>query len=446
MRDSGYEVDASQVLVTNGGKQARLQGLRDAARPGRRGPAARAVLDDLPRGDRGSPAASRSTSRPTSRPATSRPSSSSRPRAPSAPRCSCSCSPSNPTGAVYPPEQVEAIGRWALEHGLWVVTDEIYEHLVYGDAEFASMPVVVPELADRCLVVNGVAKTYAMTGWRVGWMIGPADVVKAATNLQSHATSNVSNVAQVAALAAVSRRPVRRRRDARRRSTAGASRSCRMLNEIHGVECPTPHGAFYCYPSVKGAARQGDPRPAPADVGRAGRAHPRRGRGRGRPGRGVRHAGLPPAVLRARRRRPGRGRRPDPEAARPRSASRRSDRLVERCWLRRGWCRLRSRRRTSHASSAATMARPASRPAAISRGVLEKSRRSWRPTDSVGNADDLLARRPRRRHGRPRCEPRDREALQQDVDGGHRACGHAVELPGDVERPTPGWHRGQAAR
>ncbi len=113
-------------------------------------------------------------------------------------------SPSNPTGAVYSPEDVAAIGRWAVDHGIWVVTDEIYEHLVYGDAEFASMPVEVPELVERCIVVNGVAKTYAMTGWRVGWLIGPDDIVKAATNLQSHATSNVANVSQIAALAAVS--------------------------------------------------------------------------------------------------------------------------------------------------------------------------------------------------------------------------------------------------
>jgi aspartate aminotransferase len=104
-------------------------------------------------------------------------------------------SPSNPTGAVYPRDEVEAIGRWAVEHGIWVVTDEIYEHLTYGDAEFHSMPTLVPELADTCVVVNGVAKTYAMTGWRVGWMIGPSDVIKAASNLQSHATSNVANVA-----------------------------------------------------------------------------------------------------------------------------------------------------------------------------------------------------------------------------------------------------------
>ena len=126
------------------------------------------------------------------------------------------CSPSNPTGAVAPRALVEAVGRWAVEHGVWVVADEIYEHLVYGDAEHVSMPVAVPELQDTCVVVNGVAKTYAMTGWRVGWLIGPADVVKGASNLQSHATSNVSNVAQVAALEAVQRRPRRGRRDAGR--------------------------------------------------------------------------------------------------------------------------------------------------------------------------------------------------------------------------------------
>jgi aspartate/methionine/tyrosine aminotransferase len=161
-------------------------------------------------------------------------------------------SPSNPTGAVYSPEQVEAIGRWAVERGIWVVTDEIYEHLVYGDARFASMPTLVPELADRCVVVNGVAKTYAMTGWRVGWLIGPTDVVKAATNLQSHATSNVANVSQVAALTAVrgdlSAVAAMREVYDRRRQTI-----VKMLRDVPGVECPEPFGAFYVYPSVKGA-------------------------------------------------------------------------------------------------------------------------------------------------------------------------------------------------
>lgn len=159
-------------------------------------------------------------------------------------------SPSNPTGAVYSEADAEAIGRWAVEHGLWVLTDEIYEHLVYGDAKFVSLPAIVPELADKCIIVNGVAKTYAMTGWRVGWIVGPKDVVKAATNLQSHATSNVSNVAQVAALAAVSGNldAVHEMRTAfdRRRQTM-----VRMLNEIDGVFCPTPEGAFYVYPAVK---------------------------------------------------------------------------------------------------------------------------------------------------------------------------------------------------
>src|SRR5262249_32860139 len=112
-------------------------------------------------------------------------------------------SPSNPTGAVYSAAEVEAIGRWALEHGIWIVTDEIYEHLTYGGRAFSSLPGLVPELMGRCVILNGVAKTYAMTGWRVGWMIAPPDVTAAATNLQSHSTSNVGNVAQAAALAAV---------------------------------------------------------------------------------------------------------------------------------------------------------------------------------------------------------------------------------------------------
>jgi len=160
-------------------------------------------------------------------------------------------SPSNPTGAVYPPDLVAEIGRWAAASGLWVITDEIYEHLVYGAARFSSVPVAAPEIAGRCVVVNGVAKTYAMTGWRVGWLIGPPDVVNAAADLQSHLTSNVCNVAQAAALAAVSGdlSAVAEMRAAfdRRRLTM-----TRLLNEIPGVSCPLPEGAFYCYPSVKG--------------------------------------------------------------------------------------------------------------------------------------------------------------------------------------------------
>ena len=160
-------------------------------------------------------------------------------------------SPSNPTGAVYSAEEIRAVGAWAAEHGLWVLTDEIYEHLVYDGVETGSLPVLCPELAERCVVVNGVAKTYAMTGWRVGWMIGPKDLVKAATNLQSHATSNVANVSQRAAIAALEGdlAAVEEMKTAfdRRRTTITA-----MLNEIEGVECPTPQGAFYAYPAVKG--------------------------------------------------------------------------------------------------------------------------------------------------------------------------------------------------
>lgn len=160
-------------------------------------------------------------------------------------------SPSNPTGAVYPKEEIVAIGEWALRHGIWVITDEIYEHLTYGAHTFHSLPTLVPDIADTCIVLNGVAKTYAMTGWRVGWMVGPKDVIKAATNFQSHATSNVCNVAQKAALAAVAGdlSAVSMMRDAfyRRGRTMH-----QMLSAIPGVTCMEPQGAFYCFPSFQG--------------------------------------------------------------------------------------------------------------------------------------------------------------------------------------------------
>jgi aspartate aminotransferase len=164
-------------------------------------------------------------------------------------------SPSNPTGAVYPPGEVEAIGRWAAEHGIWVLTDEIYEHLCYGDATFSSMPALVPDMTDRCIVFNGVAKTYAMTGWRVGWMIAPVDIIKAAASLQSQSTSNVSNVSQAAALAAVTgdlsaAHEMRESFDRRRLAMH------KLLNDIEGVDCYEPEGAFYCFPSFKGALGQ----------------------------------------------------------------------------------------------------------------------------------------------------------------------------------------------
>ena len=248
-RDSGYAVDSAQVLITNGGKQAVYEAFAALLDPGDEVllPApywttypeaiklAGGVPVEVPTDEAGCYLATVDRLEAARTPRT---------------KVLLFCSPSNPTGAVYPPEQVEAIGRWALATRLWVVTDEIYEHLVYDDAVFVSMPAVVPELAEQCVVINGVAKTYAMTGWRVGWLIGPVDVVKAATNLQSHATSNVANVAQAAALAAVTGdlSAVARMRvafDRRRRTMT------RLLAGIPGVTCPEPKGAFYCYPSVK---------------------------------------------------------------------------------------------------------------------------------------------------------------------------------------------------
>ena len=196
-----------------------------------------------------------------------------------------------------------------MSKGIWVLTDEIYEHLVYGGAEHHSMPVVVPELADRCLVANGVAKTYAMTGWRVGWLIGPDDAMAAATNIQSHETSNVSNVSQRAALAAVSGglEDVAMMREAfdRRRRTIVT-----MLNEIDGVDCVEPEGAFYAYPVGQGAARAEPPGPTSGEQRGAGRDLHQRGQGGGGARRGVRRAGLLPHVLRAGATTTGRGREP----------------------------------------------------------------------------------------------------------------------------------------
>ena len=248
-RDSGYAVQPEQVLVSNGGKHAlfnafltlldegdevivpapywvsypeviRLAGAVPVFVPTTEATGFKVSLDDLERA-----------------------------RTP-ATKMLLFVSPSNPTGAVYSPEAVRAIGEWAAQHDLWVLTDEIYEHLVYGDNIFSSMPVEVPDLANHCVVVNGVAKTYAMTGWRVGWMIAPADVTAAAMSLQSHATSNVSNVAQAAALAAVSGdlQAVDEMREAfdLRRTTIH-----KMLNEIPGVVCAEPEGAFYAFPSFR---------------------------------------------------------------------------------------------------------------------------------------------------------------------------------------------------
>jgi aspartate/methionine/tyrosine aminotransferase len=250
LRDTGYRVSPSQVVVTNGGKQAVYNTFAALLDPGDEvllvapywttypeairlaGGVPVPVLTDDTTGYLASveQLAAARTERT---------------------KVLLFVSPSNPSGAVYPPEQVAAVGRWAAEQGLWVVTDEIYEHLVYDGRQNASIATVTPELGDRVVVLNGVAKTYAMTGWRVGWLIGPADLVRAATNLQSHATSNVANVSQAAAVAALTGdlsavATMRAAFDRRRRTMV------RMLSEIDGVRCPEPGGAFYAYPQVKG--------------------------------------------------------------------------------------------------------------------------------------------------------------------------------------------------
>jgi aspartate/methionine/tyrosine aminotransferase len=250
LRDSGLEVTPAQVLVTNGGKQALYNAFAALLDPGDEALLPAPYWTTYPESIRlagGVPVEIHTDESSGYRVSIEQLEAALTPRT----KLLVFVSPSNPTGAVYSPAEVEAIGRWAVEKGIWVVTDEIYEHLVYGDARFASMPTLVPELAERCVVVNGVAKTYAMTGWRVGWILGPTDVVKAATNLQSHATSNVANVSQVAALAAVSGdlTAVAEMRTAfdRRRQAITA-----ILDDIDGVTCPLPEGAFYVYPSVKG--------------------------------------------------------------------------------------------------------------------------------------------------------------------------------------------------
>ena len=250
LRDSGYAVTAAQVLVTNGGKQALYNAFAALLDPADEvilpapywttypesirlaGGVPVEVMTDETSGYRATVAQLEAARTPRT-------------------KVLVFVSPSNPTGAVYSPAETKLIGEWALANGIWVVTDEIYEHLVYGDAEFSSMPVLVPGLADTCVIINGVAKTYAMTGWRVGWMIGPPDVIKAATNLQSHSTSNVANISQIAAVAALSGDlaavdEMKIAFDRRRKLIT------RMLDAIPGVTCPLPEGAFYVYPSIKG--------------------------------------------------------------------------------------------------------------------------------------------------------------------------------------------------
>ncbi|MFI6320852.1 pyridoxal phosphate-dependent aminotransferase [Nonomuraea sp. NPDC050556] len=247
LRDSGVRVEAAQVLVTNGGKQAVYEAFATLLDPGDEVLVVAPYWTTYPEAIKlaGGVQVDVVTDETTGYLASVEQLEAARTERT---KVLLFVSPSNPTGAVYTRAEVEAIGAWATEHSLWVVTDEIYEHLVYGEAEFTSIAHYVP--AEHVVILNGVAKTYAMTGWRVGWLIGPKDVVKAATNLQSHATSNVSNVAQIAALAAVQGdleavAEMRKAFDRRRQTMV------RLLNEIPGVLCPEPLGAFYVYPSVK---------------------------------------------------------------------------------------------------------------------------------------------------------------------------------------------------
>ncbi|GCD22042.1 aminotransferase [Cellulomonas algicola] len=250
LRDSGYEVSPADVLVTNGGKQAVFQTFAALLDPGDEVLLPAPYWTTYPEAIRlagGVPVEVFAGVDQGYLVTVEQLEAARTPRT----KILLFCSPSNPTGAVYSPEQTAEIGRWALEHGIWVVTDEIYEHLTYDHAVFTPIVRVVPELADTCVVLNGVAKTYAMTGWRVGWMIGPRDVIAAATNLQSHLTSNVANVPQRAAITALTGdlaavEEMRSAFDRRRRTIV------EMLGAIDGVEVPAPQGAFYAYPSVEG--------------------------------------------------------------------------------------------------------------------------------------------------------------------------------------------------
>ena len=249
-RDSGYEVEAAQVLVTNGGKHAVFNACQTLLDPGDEVLLPAPYWTTYPESIAlaGAVAVPVSATEEAGFRVTVDQLEAARTERTKA---MLFVSPCNPTGAVFPPAEVEAIGRWANEHGIWVLTDEIYEHLTFGEHEFTSMPVQVPELAERCIVLNGVAKTYAMTGWRVGWMIGPLDVVSAAGNLQSHVTSNVGNVSQRAAIAALTGdlEAVGEMRNAFERR---GKVMFQMLSEIPGVRCPEPQGAFYCFPSFAG--------------------------------------------------------------------------------------------------------------------------------------------------------------------------------------------------
>ena len=254
LRDSGFSCDASQVLVTNGGKHAVFVAFAALCDPGDEVIIPAPYWTTYPEAVAlaGGVSVVVDTTEESEFKVTVE--QLEKVRTPKT-KVLLFVSPDNPSGAVYTPEETMAIGKWAVKHGIWVITDEIYEHLTYGKHKFSSMPTLVPELAETCVIVNGVAKTYAMTGWRVGWMIGPKDVMKAAINFQSHTTSNVSNIAQVAALEAVSgdlSAVAMMRESFERRGTL----MHKMLSAIPGITCMEPQGAFYCFPSVKGLLGQ----------------------------------------------------------------------------------------------------------------------------------------------------------------------------------------------
>lgn len=248
LRDSGYEIDPNNIVVTNGGKQAVYQAFAAIVDPGDDVLLPAPYWTTYPEVIKlaggnvvevfaGADQEYKVTVEQLEATRTENT------------KMLLLCSPSNPTGAVYTPAELTAIGKWCVQHGIWVIADEIYEHLLYDGAEPAHIVKLVPEIADTCLVLNGVAKSYAMTGWRVGWMSGPSDAIKAANNLQSHLTSNVCNVAQRAALAAVSGPldevyKMREAFDRRRRLIV------EMLSQVQGFQVPTPRGAFYAYPDV----------------------------------------------------------------------------------------------------------------------------------------------------------------------------------------------------
>ncbi|PYY37238.1 MULTISPECIES: pyridoxal phosphate-dependent aminotransferase [unclassified Curtobacterium] len=247
-RESGIAVDPSQVVVTNGGKQAVYQAFQTVVDAGDEVLLPAPYWTTYPEAVRlagGVPVDVFAGSDQGYLVTVEQLEAARTPRT----KALLFCSPSNPTGAVYSAEQTRAIGEWALEHGIWVISDEIYQDLVYDGITFSGVLEQVPALADTTILVNGVAKTYAMTGWRVGWMIGPSDAIKAASNLQSHLSSNVSNISQRAAIAALNgpQEPVIAMREAfdRRRKAIVAG-----LNAIPGFVTPEPQGAFYVYPDV----------------------------------------------------------------------------------------------------------------------------------------------------------------------------------------------------